>query len=147
MTDQLRAQAAFERYVVPELPVLLRVARSLTRHDSEAEDLVQDTLLRAFRAIDGFDGRYPRAWLLTIMRNTHINAHRRKRPELFRHADEALELIANDDPPLFDDAFDAAVQTALDHLNKPFRTVVDLVDIRGLNYKPPPSSAYRSVRS
>ena len=47
---------------------------------------------------------------------------------------EALELIANDDPPLFDDAFDAAVQTALDHLNKPFRTVVDLVDIRGLSY-------------
>ena len=134
MTDQLRAQAAFERYVVPELPVLLRVARSLTRHDSEAEDLVQDTLLRAFRAIDGFDGRYPRAWLLTIMRNTHINAHRRKRPELFRHVDEALELIANDDPPLFDDAFEAAVQTALDHLNKPFRTVVDLVDIRGLSY-------------
>ncbi|MFN0090042.1 MAG: sigma-70 family RNA polymerase sigma factor [Acidimicrobiales bacterium] len=134
MTDQLRAQAAFERYVVPELPVLLRVARSLTRQDSAAEDLVQDTLLRAFRAIDSFDGRYPRAWLLTIMRNTHINSHRRRRPELLYHADDALEVVADDDAPLFDDAFDAAVQAALDQLTKPFRLVVELVDIRGLSY-------------
>lgn len=140
MSDQLRAQAAFERYVVPELPVLLRVARSLTRQDSAAEDLVQDTLLRAFRAIDGFDGRYPRAWLLTIMRNAHSNAHRRRRPELLRDADDALDVA--DDASLFggafdgafDDSFDAAVQAALDQLKGSFRRVVELVDIQGLSY-------------
>ncbi len=62
--------------------MLLRVANTLTRNHAEAEDLVQDALLRAFRAIDSFDGRHPRAWLLTILRNTHINRNRRQRAEL-----------------------------------------------------------------
>jgi RNA polymerase sigma-70 factor (ECF subfamily) len=47
---------AFRRYVLPELDVLLRVALSRTRNPSDAEDLVQDTLLRAYRAIGRFDG-------------------------------------------------------------------------------------------
>jgi RNA polymerase sigma-70 factor, ECF subfamily len=45
--------SAFERYVLPEIEVLLRVAHSLTRNHAEAEDLVQDTLLRAYRGIGG----------------------------------------------------------------------------------------------
>ena len=49
-------QEAFARYVLPEVDVLLRVARSLTPRPADAEDLVQDTLLRAFRGIDAFDG-------------------------------------------------------------------------------------------
>lgn len=64
--------AAFRRYV-EEVAVLYRVAVSLTRHHADAEDLVQDTLLKAYRAADRFDGAYPRAWLLTILRNTHRN--------------------------------------------------------------------------
>ena len=55
-----------------------RVARSMTRHDADAEDLVQDTMLRAFRSIDRFDGRHPRAWLVTIMRNAQIDRVRRR---------------------------------------------------------------------
>jgi RNA polymerase sigma-70 factor (ECF subfamily) len=66
---QLRTRnEAFAEYVVPEIEVLYRVARSLTGHAADAEDLVQDTLLRAFRSIDSFDGQHPRAWLLTILR-------------------------------------------------------------------------------
>ena len=53
------ADDRFGRYVVPEIEVLLRVANPLTRNHAEAEDLVQDTLLRAFRAIDSFDGPAP----------------------------------------------------------------------------------------
>ncbi len=60
-------QTAFERYVLPESNVLFRVARSLTRNTADAEDLMQDTLIRACGAIDRFVGRYPRAWLLTIL--------------------------------------------------------------------------------
>lgn len=67
--DEAAADTAFAKHVLPEINVLFRVARSITRHDADAEDLVQDTLLRAFRAIERFDGRHPRAWLLTIMRN------------------------------------------------------------------------------
>ena len=73
--------SAFERYVIPEIQVLFRVARSLTRNDADAEDLVQDTLIRPHRSVDAFDGNHPRAWLLTILRNTHINRNRRRRPD------------------------------------------------------------------
>ena len=83
-TETAAADAAFARYVTPELDVLYRVALSITRKPADAEDLVQDTLLRAYRSIERFDGRYPRAWLLTIMRNAQINRVRRKRPELLR---------------------------------------------------------------
>lgn len=138
MTDRQRAEEAFERFVVPELPVLLRVARALTRHDAEAEDLVQDTLLRAYRSIETFDGRHPRSWLLTIMRNTHINRHRRRRPELLRDPDAAANSEAVDgadaQSALFDEQFDAEVEAALFALPSPFRVMVELVDIRGLSY-------------
>ena len=80
MTKQLRAQEAFERYVVPELPVLLRVARALTRHDAEAEDLVQDTLVRAYRAIDSFEGRASlQTWLVRIATRVCLDAAQRQR--------------------------------------------------------------------
>lgn len=77
---------AFDAFVGPYLPVLLRVAGSLCRNPHDAEDLVQDTLIRAFKGLDGFDGAYPRAWLLTIMRNANINQHRRQRPGLLHDA-------------------------------------------------------------
>lgn len=85
--------AAFAVYVLPQVEVLYRVARSLTGQPADAEDLVQDTLLRAFRAIEGFDGRHPRAWLLTILRNTEHNRHRRRRPVLLDDPAEADERI------------------------------------------------------
>ena len=96
MTDETASADAFERYVLPEVEVMLRVARSLTRNHADAEDLVQDTMLRAYRAIDRFDGRHPRAWLLTILRNTHINRNRRRRPELLRDPDVQLERAEQD---------------------------------------------------
>lgn len=74
---------SFDAFVGPHLPVLLRVAGSLCRNTHDAEDLVQDTLIRAFTGLDGFDGAYPLAWLLTIMRNANINRNRRQRPGSF----------------------------------------------------------------
>ncbi len=130
---------AFERYVLPEIEVMLRVATSLTRNPVEAEDLVQDTLVRAYRGIDGFDGRYPRAWLLTILRNTHINRNRKRRPELLadpdRTNDRSMEAAGPDRVDDFvDNSFDAEIIDALDSLDAPFRSVVELVDIDGLTY-------------
>lgn len=130
---------AFERYVLPEIEVLLRVAHSLTRNHAEAEDLVQDTLLRAYRGISGFDGRYPRAWLLTILRNTHINRNRRTRPELLRDPDIAfdrLATLASDDQAdaSINDELDIEIVRALDQLDDRFRRVIELVDIDGLSY-------------
>jgi hypothetical protein len=82
---------AFARWVVREIPVLLRVATSLTCQPADAEDLVQDTLIRAYSAVDRFDGEHPRAWLLTILRNTHVNRARRRLPVLFREPDTEVE--------------------------------------------------------
>ena len=129
--------SAFERYVLPEIEVLLRVAHSLTRNHAEAEDLVQDTLLRAYRGIAGFDGRHPRAWLLTILRNTHINRNRRRRPELLRDPDTATDRLAvagDRTDAIVDDDLDIEIVRALDSLDEAFRQVVDLVDIDGLTY-------------
>lgn len=136
MRDRTVQDTAFERYVIPEIEVLFRVARSLTGDRAEAEDLVQDTLVRAYRAIARFDGRHPRAWLLTILRNTNINRARTRRPELFRDPDAAAERVADDDrtDSFVEDALDEEVVRALDDLDLRFRQVVVLVDIDGLTY-------------
>lgn len=133
-------QSAFDAYVVPELDVLLRVAMSITRRPADAEDLVQDTLLRAFRSIDTFDGRHPRAWLLTIMRNAEVNRHRWRRPSLLSGAEDVADrLDAADDAPgpealVVGETFEAVVESALAALPEKFRRVVELVDVNGLTY-------------
>jgi RNA polymerase sigma-70 factor, ECF subfamily len=140
--ERLSSDEAFERYVVPELDVLFRVAMSITRNRADAEDVVQDTLLRAYRGIDRFDGRHPRAWLLTILRNAQINRVRRKRPELLRDPDAAMERLADTseqgggvEDTVVDSTFDAAVETAYERLPEKFRSVVELVDLGGLSYQ------------
>lgn len=141
VVDEKAQKEAFDRYVVPEIEVLYRVARSITRNPTDAEDLVQDTMLRAYRAILRFDGRHPRAWLLTIMRNAQINRVRRKRPELLRDPDAAMERLADEDSAdlgpeaqVIERGYDAAVEKAVDALPEKFRTVIELVDIQGLSY-------------
>lgn len=120
---------------------MMRVARSITGNPTDADDLVQDTLLRAYRAIDRFDGRYPRAWLLTIMRNAQINRVRRKRPSLLRDPDATLAIVASTETDaqtpesaFMDQTFDAAVERALQALPTQFREAIHLVDIDGLSY-------------
>lgn len=130
---------AFEASVLPEVEVLLRVARSLTRNTADAEDLVQETLLRAYRAIESFDGRHPRAWLLTILRNANLNRVRKRQPELLDDPDLALGQLGDVDPSAQPDAgveasFDAEVEAAVAELSADFRRVVELVDLDGLSY-------------
>lgn len=133
--------ASFERYVLPELDVLYRTAWSLTRSDVEAQDLVQETLLRAYRAIDRFDGRYPRAWLLTIMRNANINRARKKKPDLLDDPDATFERsttfadTAGPEELVLETEFDATVEQAYRELPETFREVVELVDLNGLAYQ------------
>ncbi len=132
---------AFDRYVVPELETLYRVALAITRDHAEAEDLVQDTVVRAFAAVDRFDGGHPRAWLLTILRNTHINRHRRRRPSLLADpADidgpaEPASAETGPEPAAMAAVFDEAVETAFGSLGDDQRAVVALVDVDGLSYQ------------
>ena len=133
---------AFRRYVVPELPVLLRVARRLTGNPADAEDLVQEAVIRAYRAVDRFDGRHPRAWLLTILRNTWRNMNRKARPFLLDSDDQALSVPApgadgrgGAEEHVVDGMLDAALATELHNLSDNHRAVVTLVDIDGLTYQ------------
>lgn len=131
----------FDQHVMPELEVLYRTAWSLTRSDADAQDLVQDTLLRAYRSIDRFDGRYPRAWLLTIMRNANINRARKKKPDLLNDPDltfeRSREFADHDDPEslVVSPVLDAAIEDAFSGLSDDFREVVELVDLDGLAYQ------------
>ena len=134
--------AAFQEHVVPEIGVLYRVALSITRSPADAEDLVQDTLLRAYRGIGSFDGRHPRAWLLTILRNAQVNRVRRRRPDLMDDPDEVTGRAATteDESAQPEEAFMAGVldehlRAALDELPIKFRQVVDLVDVNELSYQ------------
>lgn len=134
-------RARYEQQVLPEVEVLLRVALSVTRHSADAEDLVQDTLLRAWRSIDSFDGRHPRAWLLTILRNANMSRHRRQRPVLLDDPDLTFEQHAAAGPAtasaediVVDGMFDAAVEAAVHELPARFRDALLLVDVHGLTY-------------
>jgi RNA polymerase sigma-70 factor (ECF subfamily) len=133
---------AFRRYVVPELPVLLRVARRLTGSPADAEDLVQEVVMRAYRAVDRFDGRYPRAWLLTILRNTWRNMNRKVHPYLLDTNDQALSVPApgangrgGAEEHVIDGMLDAELATELRNLSGNHRAVVTLVDIDRLTYQ------------
>jgi RNA polymerase sigma-70 factor (ECF subfamily) len=64
----------FEQLVMPHLKVAWHLARWLARNDSDAEDVVQEAFLRAFRYFDGFHGGNARAWLLTIVRNAYYDS-------------------------------------------------------------------------
>lgn len=131
----------FTEFVVPHVETMYRTAWSLTRNKADADDLVQETMLRAYRAIERFDGRYPKAWLTTIMRNANINRARKKTPDLLDDPDftfeRSLDFADTDGPEeqLVNPLFDAAIDDAFDALPEKFRTVVELVDLNSLPYQ------------
>ncbi len=138
-----QADDPFTGYVLPEVDVLLRVAMTLTARRADAEDLVQDTLLRAYQGIGGFDGAHPRAWWLTILRNTHINRNRRRRPQLLDDQDATFDRLAatggtagveTPEGLVVGGTFDSVVADSLRALPERFRRPVVLVDIDGLSY-------------
>src|SRR3954452_16783410 len=88
-TDLETDRKRFEELIVPEMAFLARIARAMSHSQAEADDLAQETLVKACRAMDRFDGKYPRAWLTRIARNTAINRDQRNR-----------EFLQADDTPL-----------------------------------------------
>lgn len=137
--DGRAERPTFESVVSPEIPFLWRATMAMTRNHHEAEDLLQDTLLRALQGILGFNGRYPRAWLLTILRHTHHNRNRRRRPEPIdpvRCAEGALAMGTSPgaDSALLSRGFDQHVEAALRALSPKLLQVVELVNISAFTY-------------
>ncbi len=139
--DTEERRRRFEELIVPEVDFLARIARSMSKSSAEAEDLAQDALLKAFRALDSFDGRYPRAWLYRIARNTAINRDQRRRDLLLDEGDdiESGSLTPADDlgpeERVMTPILDHQLEEALDELSPVFRIVVQLVDVEGMRYQ------------
>lgn len=137
VSEPSQRDAAFERWVVPELAGMYHVALAITRDHAEAEDLVQDSLIRAYRALDSFDGTSPRPWLLTILRNTHVNRHRKRRPGLLANPesiDDHRDSGPGPEAQVLAAVFDSRVEAALQALPADQQTVIELVDVAGLSY-------------
>jgi RNA polymerase sigma-70 factor, ECF subfamily len=133
----------FDEEALPHLDALYRVALRLTGDPVRAEDLVQDTMLKAYRSWRQYrPGTNAKGWLLTILRNTFINDYRRRKLEPVAMDLEAVEPhavlrdVAEADPEgaFFDRIVDAKVLEAIDALPTDFREVLVLSDMEGLSY-------------
>jgi RNA polymerase sigma-70 factor (ECF subfamily) len=83
----------FEEFARPHAASALRLARTLVRNESDAQDVLQDSFLRAFRHFRGFAGESPRAWLLSIVRNVSFTFRRKRaRPGTFEELEPEEEL-------------------------------------------------------
>jgi len=129
---------SFERSVLPHLDAGYRLARWLTRSDQDAEDAVQEASLRAFKYFRTFDGREPRSWFLTIVRNVCHRTHARNRAS-HEPFDEERHATAPDlsDPEALASRTDdvAFITRVLNGLPERFRTILVLREIEGLAYR------------
>ena len=142
-------KADFERVTLPHLSHLYTSAFYLTKDRDEAEDLVQETYLRAFRFFDKFEPETnSRAWLLSIMQNLFINRYRQKKREPatvdWEMVDEVYESMVeqgekaesiNPENHLISQFMDEEVEKAVRELPEEFRTAIVLVDIEELSYE------------
>lgn len=141
----------FEGLISQHLDGLFGSSLRLTRHRAKAEDLLQETFLRAWRSFHTFrPGTNVRAWLYRILMNAYIDGYRKseREPEIVDHEDvdefylyskvhesEDYRRSGNPEEVLLNNLMDADVRGALDSLPEAFRSVVVLADIEGFSYK------------
>ncbi len=139
----------FQRDALPLLDPLYAGALRMTRNPSDAEDLVQETMLRAYRSFDRFEaGTNLKAWLFRILTNAYINTYRRKQREPRKISQDDVEEfdlyreLRNHDPNfgetpetiVLDSLVDSDITDAIDDLPEQFRLAVVLSDIEGFSY-------------
>ena len=130
----------FETAVLPHLDAAFNLARWLTRNDADAEDVVQEAYLRAFRFFGGFHGEDGRAWLLEIVRNTSYTWMQRNRsPELNMPLDDEPREVEGDDlnpeELLLQKADAQTLRQAVEELPLEFREVLVLRELDEMSYK------------
>jgi RNA polymerase sigma-70 factor (ECF subfamily) len=144
-----RLRERFERDVLPLLPSLYGAAMRMTRNRSDAEDLVQETYLRAYRGFAGFqEGTNLKAWLYRILTNSYINIYRKKQrePQIVDGPEDVDEWYLYDrlggrsvedsaETTVLDTIPDQAVKDAVESLPERFRLPVLLADVEGFSYK------------
>jgi RNA polymerase sigma-70 factor (ECF subfamily) len=140
-------RARFEREVLPHLDAAYNLARWLLRNDQDAEDVTQDSMLRAYRFFDGFRGANAKAWLLAIVRNASYSWLARKRlntsvvgadvPHRLDDADPAETAAIEETPEslLAVKVELAVLQGSLDELPTEYREILVLRELEELSYK------------
>jgi len=142
-------RADFEATALPHLDALYHAALSMTRNAANADDLVQETFLKAWRFWDKFKaGTSCKAWLFRIMTNTYINQYRRwsREPykvdfdEIEEHSEhkisgDAVATLDEAEREAFDQVFSDEVRAAMESLPPYFRIVALLADVEGFSYQ------------
>ena len=140
-------QRSFERETLPHTDLLYNYALRMTNNPADADDLVQETYLKAYRFWDSYElGTNIRAWLFRILRNSYINRYRKevREPDKVEY-DDVKGLYAtrgegtaegNDlQESMFGNLLDDEITSAIASLPDEFRTVVILCDIEALTYE------------
>ncbi len=144
--DQKQLYADFEKEAIPHMDALFNFALRITGDRDEADDLVQETFLKAFRFFDKFEkGTNCKAWLFRIMKNTYINSYRKTSKEPDKIDYEEVENFYENIKPsstdsahlekeMYDNLLDDELSNAIAALPEDFRTVIILCDIEGFTY-------------
>lgn len=138
----------FEAAAMPFVDSLYNTAYRMARNPQDAEDLVQETYLKAYKYYDKFqEGTNFKAWLFKILKNTFINRYRKLQQQPIQNAFSEIEdafesqvseevgRIPSPEEEVLSDVLDEHVQKALDELPEDYRMVIMLADIEGFAYK------------
>jgi RNA polymerase sigma-70 factor (ECF subfamily) len=133
----------FEAQAMPHLDAAYNLARWLARSPTEADDIVQDAILRAYRAFDGFRGGDVKPWLLAIVRNCHLTAlgaQRRRRHDALPEPDAPDDLaFASQEPDAESNVIAADHARKLDdviaQLPAEYREVLILREMEDMSYR------------
>ncbi len=144
---EIRKQEDFNEEIIPHLDALYNFALRLTTDPNDAEDLVQDTIVKAYRFFSSYEkGTNAKAWLFRILKNSYINNYRKKskKPQQVDYDEvstfyETVRAERTDTSDLEDkmyrDLMDDDITGALEELPEDFRTVVLLCDVEGFTYE------------
>lgn len=136
MTTQLLD--SFERTMVPHRNAAHSLARWLTRNEHDAEDIVQEAYLRAFRFFDSFHGGDGRAWLLAVVRNTYLSwtRHERRRANALNRGVIDLERVEPSvEKRLLDDVQATIVRDCLQSLQSDYRDILVMREFEEMSYR------------
>lgn len=145
--EEVRKQEDFEEEIIPHLDAVYNFALRLTTDPNDAEDLVQDTIVKAYRFFSSYEkGTNAKAWLFRILKNSYINNYRKKSKQpnqvdydevaTFYETIRAERTDTSDlEDRMFRDLIDDDISNALEELPEDFRTVVLLCDVEGFTYE------------
>lgn len=128
----------FEEQVLETIDALYNLAIQLTQHRQDAEDLVQETTLRAYRYFHRFErGTNFKAWIMTILKNLYINKYRKKIKEPVKIEFEEVENFISfpDISGAQEEIFSEIIRNSIDKLPQELRTVITLFYVEGFTYK------------